>query len=566
MSDPVTTELIRSALQYAAEEMGLAVRNAAYSPNIKERLDHSCAIFDAQGRLAAQAEHIPVHLGSLPWGLRQTLAYLRAHGLTPGEGDMIVLNDPYIAGTHLNDITLVRPIFHHGALVGYAANKAHHDDVGGGVPGSMNARAPELYAEGLILPPVFLMRGGTIVDDVVRVILANSRTPHVREGDLKAQIAGNMVGERRVLELLEEHGAATYAAALPALMDLSEVRLRRAVAALPDGAYSAEEFLEGDGLTERLVRLAVTVTVDGTRLRIDYTGTDPQLPGALNAVLGVTLSGVYYAVAALIDPAVPVNEGVLRVVEIHVPEGTLLNPRRPAPVAGGNVETSMRNADLLLRALAPALPDRAPASSGGTMSNTIFGGHAASGPWGFYETIACGMGARPGLDGLDGIHCHMTNTLNTPIEAIERAFPVLMTRYELRPDTGGAGQHRGGCGITRAWRLLAGSCTLTLLTERVSLAPRGLQGGADGGRAAHAVWRGGVREALPAKCTLALQPGDEVEVNTPGGGGLGDPRDRDRVAVRRDVCNGLVSPEAARSAYGLVEDDEAASAEPAPTG
>jgi N-methylhydantoinase B len=233
-------------------------------------------------------------------------------------------------------------------------------------------------------------------------------------------------------------------------------------------------------------------------------------------------------------------------------------------VAGGNVETSMRNADLLLRALSPAVPDRAPASSGGTMSNTIFGGQAESGPWGFYETIACGMGARPGLDGIDGIHCHMTNTLNTPIEAIERAFPVLMTRYELRPDTGGAGQYRGGCGITRAWRLLAGSCTLTLLTERVRLAPRGLQGGADGGRAGHAVWRSGVREALPAKCTLTVQPGDEVEVNTPGGGGLGDPYVRDRMAVRRDVRNGLVSAEAARVAYGWVEDEDAASVVPGP--
>src|SRR5256886_2230272 len=379
MSDPVTTELIRSALQYAAEEMGLAVRNAAYSPNIKERLDHSCAIFDAQGRLAAQAEHIPVHLGSLPWGLRQTLAYLHAHGITPREGDMIVL------------------------------------------------------------------------------------------------------------ELLEEHGAATYSDVLPAMMGLSEVRLRRAVGALPDGSYRAEEFLEGDGLTERLVRLAVTVTVDGDRLRVDYTGTDPQLPGALNAVLGVTLSGVYYAVAALIDPGVPVNEGVLRAVEVHAPEGTLLNPRRPAPVAGGNVETSMRNADLLLRALAPAVSERAPASSGGTMSTTIFGGQSESGPWGFYETIACGMGARPGLDGIDGIHCHMTNTLNTPIEAMERTFPVLMTRYEFRPDTGGAGRFRGGCGVSRAWRLLAGSCTLTLLTERVRVAPRGLNGGGDGGRGAHAM-------------------------------------------------------------------------------
>ncbi len=551
MIDPVTVELIRGALQYAAEEMGLAVRNASYSPNIKERLDHSCALFDAEGRLAAQAEHIPVHLGSLPWGLRHTLSYLREHGMVLSEGDMIVVNDPYIAGTHLPDITVVRPIFYQGSLVGYAANKAHHDDIGGSVPGSLNARAPELYAEGLILPPVFLMRRGEIVDDVVRVILSNSRTPHVREGDLKAQIAGNMVGERRVLETLAEHGPDTYAEALPIIMDLSEARLRRAIAGLPDGSYYAEEFLESDGFSEKPVRLAVTVTIDGERLTIDYTGTDPQLPGALNAVLGVALSGVYYAVAALVDPGVPVNEGLLRAVEIHVPEGTLLNPRRPAPVAGGNTETSMRNADLLLRALAPALPDRAPASSGGSMTNTIFGGRTAAGAWGFYETIACGMGARPGLDGLDGIHCHMTNTLNTPIEAMERSFPVLMTRYEFRPDTGGAGRYRGGCGVSRAWRLLAESCTLTLLTERSVLAARGLHGGGDGGCAAHALWRDGQRQALPAKCSVTLQAGDEVEINTPGGGGLGDPHERDSSAVLRDVRNGLVSPENARLLYGV---------------
>jgi N-methylhydantoinase B len=551
MVDAVTVELIRGGLQYAAEEMGLAVRNASYSPNIKERLDHSCALFDAEGRLAAQAEHIPVHLGSLPWGLRHTLSYLQERGMVLDEGDMIVVNDPYIAGTHLPDITVVRPIFYQGSLVGYAANKAHHDDVGGSVPGSLNASAPELYAEGLILPPVFLMRRGEIVDDVVQVILSNSRTPHVREGDLKAQIAGNMVGERRVLETLAEHGPATYAAALPMIMDLSEVRLRRAVAALPDGSYYAEEFLESDGFSEKPVRLAVTVTIAGERLSIDYTGTDPQLPGALNAVLGVALSGVYYTVAALVDPGVPVNEGLLRAVDIHVPEGTLLNPRRPAPVAGGNTETSMRNADLLLRALASALPDRAPASSGGSMTNTIFGGRTQAGAWGFYETIACGMGARPGLDGLDGIHCHMTNTLNTPIEAMERSFPVLMTRYEFRPDTGGAGRYRGGCGVSRAWRLLAEACTLTLLTERSTLVARGLDGGGDGGRAAHALWREGQRQSLPAKCTVTLQAGDEVEINTPGGGGLGHPRERDRSAVSRDIRNGLVSAENARLLYGV---------------
>ncbi len=558
--DPVTAELVRGALQYAAEEMGLAVRNAAYSPNIKERLDHSCAIFDAQGRLAAQAEHIPVHLGSLPWGLRRTLEYLHERDTPFGAGDMVVLNDPYIAGTHLNDVTVVRPIFYRGLLVGYAANKAHHDDVGGSVPGSMNAAARELYAEGVILPPLFLMRDDRVVDDVVRLLLANSRTPRVREGDLKAQIAGNLTGERRMLELLDEYGAETVAAATDALMDFSEARLRRAIAALPDSVYHAEEFLEGDGVAERAVRLAVAVTIDGERLSVDYTGTDPQLPGALNAVLGVTLSGVYYAVAALIDPGIPVNEGVLRAVEVHVPKGTLLNPRRAAAVAGGNVETSMRNADLLLRALAPALPARGPASSGGTMSSVIAGGRGAmsgSGDddaWGFYETIGCGMGARPGLDGLDGIHCHMTNTLNTPIEALERSFPVLMTRYEFRPDTGGAGRFRGGCGLTRAWRLCGESCTLTLLTERSRFAPRGLNGGGDGAVAVHVLNHHGTESRrLPATCTVTLTSGDELVVNTPGGGGLGDPLTRDRQAIARDVRNGLVSPEAARQLYGWDE-------------
>lgn len=523
MSDPVTTELIRSALQYAAEEMGLAVRNAAYSPNIKERLDHSCAIFDAEGRLAAQAEHIPVHLGSLPWGLRHTLLYLAEHGLVLSEGDMVVLNDPYIAGTHLNDITVVRPIYYRGTLAGYAANKAHHDDVGGGVPGSLNASAPELYAEGLILPPVLLMRGGQIVDDVVRLILANSRTPHVREGDLKAQIAGNMVGERRVLELLDEYGLDTYGAVLPAIMEQSEARLRHAVAALPDGSYSAEEYLDSDGLVERTVRLAVTVTVAGDQLSVDYTGTDPQLPGALNAVIGVTLSGVNYAVAALVDPGVPVNEGVLRAVQVDVPEGTLLNPRRPAAVGGGNTETTMRNADLLLRALAPALPERAPASSGGSMSNTIFGGRGEAGAWGFYETIACGMGARPGLDGLDGIHCHMTNTLNTPIEAIEREYPLRVVRYEFATGTGGNGKHRGGDGLIRAIELTEGVAQASLLADRHTLPPPGARDGEPGACGRHSLVRNGTETPVPAKTTLPLILGDVLVIQTPGGGGFGQP-------------------------------------------
>ncbi len=547
MIDAVTIELVRGGLLYAAEEMGVALRNAAYSPNIKERLDHSCAVFDAEGRLVAQAEHIPVHLGSLPWGVKQVLAHLEARHITLGEGDVIVVNDPYVAGTHLNDITLLQPVLADGDLVAYVANKAHHDDVGGSVPGSMNAAARDLYAEGLVLPPVFLRRGGVFVDDIVALILANSRTPHVREGDLKAQVAACVTGERRVRTLIEEHGVDDYKAALPALLDLSERRLRRAVAALPDGVYHAEEFLEGDGLSEKMVRLAATATIDGDRLTIDYTGTDAQTPGALNAVKGVTLSGVAYAVAAFVDPGAPMTEGVLRAIEVMVPEGTVLNPRKPAPVAGGNVETSMRNADLLLRLFGLVSPERAVAASGGSMSSVIVGGRSVSAAgeehaWGFYETIGCGMGARPGRDGLDGIHVHMTNTLNTPVEALERAFPVVVERYEFRSYTGGAGRWRGGCGLIRAWRLREGSATLTLLTERTRLAPSGVDGGGAGARAAHTLTRAGARAAtpLPATCTLTLYAGDLVTVNTPGGGGKGDPALRDPAALHQDILNGLV--------------------------
>ncbi len=375
--DPIVPELIRSALLYASEEMGIAVRNSAYSPNIKERLDHSCALFDARGRLIAQAEHIPVHLGSLPWGLKCTLeAIQRQYSLRPGQ--MWMVNDPYISGTHLNDVTVIRPIFASDRLVGFAANKAHHTDVGGSVPGSISATAADLFAEGLVVPPTLLVENDTILAAAVDWLAANSRTPGARAGDLRAQVAGNFTGERRLLELIERYGLTTFEEATERILDASEQRMRANLRELGNGTFTCSDHLEDAAGKPTLVLRVSILLQDGT-VHFDYTGTSPQVNIPLNAVYGVTLSGIHYALRAVTDWTIPMNDGCFRAVTVHVPDGTLLNPRRPAPVGGGNVETSMRNADLLLQALAKAAPERVPACSGGTMSNVMIGGETDDG-------------------------------------------------------------------------------------------------------------------------------------------------------------------------------------------
>ena len=520
--DPITVEVIKNSLIYASEEMGIAVRNASYSPNIKDRLDHSCALFDRQGRLIAQAEHIPTHLGSLPWGLRTTLATIERMGMRMRPGEMWVVNDPYISGTHLNDITVIRPIFAQGpALVGYSASKAHHTDVGGSVPGSMSADANELFLEGLIIAPVRLMRDDEVQDEIVDLIRSNSRTPHARSGDLKAQIAGSITGERRLLGLVETYGIATFEAALEKILDDSERALRAQIGAFRPGRYVVEDVME-DLQGNPTVRVRVALTIASDALALDYTGTSPQVPFPINAVYGVTLSGIYYVVRALTDPNIPMNDGCFRPISVHVPEGTFLNPRRPAPVSGGNVETSMRNADVVLRAFAEAAPERVPAASGGSMSNVVVGGTDAQGEvWAFYETNGCGMGARPAEDGIDGIQAHMTNTLNTPIEAMERYLPIRLTRYEFAEETGGDGKFRGGSGLVRSWQLLEGSGRASLLSERHTVRPQGLRGGGDGACGAHWLVRDGVRTKLGGKVSVPIKTGDEIVVQTPGGGGWG---------------------------------------------
>jgi N-methylhydantoinase B len=523
MSDPITIEVIKSALVYAAEEMGIAVRNAAYSPNIKERLDHSCALFDRFGRLIAQAEHIPVHLGSLPWGLKRLLEVVNRDFGGMRDGEMWVANDPYVTGTHLNDVTLVRPVFCGGRLVGYAANKAHHADVGGSAPGSMPSDARDLYAEGLVVPPLRLVHGNCVASEIVALFRANSRTPDARSGDLRAQVAGNYTGERRLLELCDRYGIETLETAIARALDDSERRMRAALAALGTGIFEAADYLEDrDGVARIAIVLRLELR-DGSAY-LDYTGTSEQLPFPLNAVFGVTLSGVHYALRAVTDPTIPMNDGCFRPVEVRAPEGSLLNPRRPAPVSGGNVETSMRNADVVLQALAKAAPARVPASSGGTMSNVMLGGTSSRAEtWSFYETNGCGMGARPTRDGIDAIHVHMTNTLNTPIEAIERDYPLRVVRYEVAERTGGRGRRRGGDGLVRAIELVDGTAVATLLADRHTRRPPGSQGGEPGACGRHSLTRDGLETALPAKTQFSLEPGDVLTIQTPGGGGYGLP-------------------------------------------
>jgi N-methylhydantoinase B len=552
--DATTIEVIKGALIYAAEEMGIALRKSAYSPNIKERMDHSCALFDDRRRLMAQAEHIPVHLGSMALAIREGLGHYTG---SLGPSDMILLNDPYLSGTHLPDLTLIAPIYSEGELVGYAANKAHHTDVGGKAPGSIAGDATELYQEGIIIPPVKFVKAGEIDPELSWLIMSNVRTPEVQMGDLRAQIAANSTGIRRVLELVSGYGVGTVHEAMEAIMDYSERRMRAAIAAMPGGVYTARDCME-DVPGVDLAEIAVAVTIEGDNIAFDYSGTCPQVDAPVNAPLGVTIAGIYYTLISATDPTIPVNDGCFRPVTLMIPEGCMMNPRRPAPVAGGNVETSQRNVDVLMRAFSQIIPGRIPAAGQGTMNNVSVGGARRDGsPWAFYETIGGGSGGRPASDGVDGVHVNMTNTMNTPIEALEAYLPMRFEAYRLRTDSGGPGEFRGGCGIERRWRLTSQKATLSVLAERTKIPPWGLFGGKPGALGEYMIRRkNGREERLPSKCTVSIYEGDELVVLTPGGGGYGDSLRRDPERVLRDFLNGFVSVEAAERDYGVAIDEE----------
>jgi len=516
--DPVTLAVMNNRLAAIAEEMGAVLGQTAYSPNIKERHDFSCALFDARGELVAQAAHIPVHLGATPLSVRAAIERLKL-----GPGDIAALNDPFAGGTHLPDLTLVMPIFlgRGPRPFGYAANRAHHADIGGMAPGSM-ALATEIYQEGFRLPPVKIVVGGEMSRDVLALFLANTRVSEEREGDLRAQIAALRVGADRLRALVKTAGRAEVADAMDALKDYAARLMSAALGKLKPGVYRARDVLDDDGFGAGPIPIAAAIRVGGGRAIVDFTGSAPQVRGSVNANYAITLSATFYVMKCLAAEAVPANEGLMRPIKLIAPPGSIVNALAPAAVAGGNVETSQRIVDVLFRALASAAPDRIPAASSGSMSNLAVGGfdHFRNRHFSYYETIAGGAGAARGRPGASGIHTHMTNTLNTPIEALEAYYPMRVTEYRIRRGSGGRGRARGGDGLVRELECLADS-NASLLTERRKIAPWGLKGGGPGAKGVNYLIRNGRREKLPGKCNVNLAPGDRVRIETPGGGGWG---------------------------------------------
>ena len=606
MPDPVELAVFKNLYHSIAEEMGAALRRTSFSPNIKERRDYSCAVFDSAGQVIAMGDHMPVHLGSMPMSVAAVIENEKAKQDELEPGDVVMLNDPFRGGTHLPDITLVMPVYvsrvrgewsagrprpatrlldpsnplragsrdvrrstpprHITAPDFYVASRAHHADVGGTYPGSMGP-CREIYQEGLRIPPVKIMRGGKIVHDVLALVLNNVRTPDEREGDLGAQIAACQTGAQRLREICDRYGVARVRRAAADLLVYSEAMMRAFLRMIPPGHYHAEDFLDDDGVDDRPVRIAVTIHVEASsstrkktrqaaslrqsskqpsaQVTIDFTGSDLQVKGAVNAVEAITYSACFYVFRCLLREDVPATSGLMRPIHVIAPAGTVVNARPPAAVAGGNVETSQRIVDVLLKALAQAIPDRIPAAASGTMNNLTIGGldirsddlrsgdshsedprsggHGSGEPFTYYETIAGGMGARPTKDGVSGVHTHMTNSLNTPAEALEYAYPIRLRQYSLRPNSGGAGLHKGGDGIIREIEVLT-DAQVTLLADRRTRGPYGLAGGADGAPGRTIVIRlDGSEEEIPGKTSVRLRSGERVRIESPGGGGWGKP-------------------------------------------
>lgn len=525
--DSILLEIYKSLYSSVAEEMGVTLRRTSFSPNIKERRDYSCAVFDRLGRVIAQGDHMPVHLGSMPMSVEAAISQCSLEA-----GDVIVLNDPYAGGTHLPDVTMVAPVVEPDARdyrpLFYVANRAHHADIGGSTPGSMGA-ASEIYHEGLRIPPVHLVRRGKLNEELLRLLLANVRGHEERRGDIAAQLGALRTGENRLLQMVSRYGFQEADRYAQHLIDYAARLSRRMIAGIPDGTYSAEDYLDDDGIGPDPVRVHVTIRITGEHARFDFSGSSRQVAGAINAVEAITFSAVYYVIRCLIEDDVPASAGIMNPVEVIAPPGSIVNALPPAAVAGGNVETSQRIVDVLFRALAEAIPSRVPAASQGTMNNLTIGGwdSARGREFAYYETIAGGMGARPGEDGLSAVHTHMTNSLNTPVEALEYAYPLRVHQYCVRRGSGGDGQFQGGDGVIREIEVLT-RARVSMLADRRKLAPYGLAGGACAEKGITLLrTKAGVRR-LPGKFSLSAQPGDRIRIETPGGGGYGKPARRGR--------------------------------------
>jgi N-methylhydantoinase B len=537
--DPIRLEIFKNLFHSVAEEMGAALRRSAFSPNIKERRDYSCAVFNAAGEVIAMGDHMPVHLGSMPMSVR---AALHAFPLSPG--DVALLNDPYAGGTHLPDLTMVMPVFAGSSKkpLFYIANRAHHADIGGAHAGSMGL-SREIFEEGLRIPPVKIMESGHIARDVMAILLANVRTPRERGGDITAQIAACRIGERRLVALVAKYGSREVISYGRHLLDYSARMMDLTIASIPDGVYRAEDFLDDDGVTSKPVRIAATIRIHGKNAEVDFAGSAPQCAGSVNAGAAITESAVFYVFRCLLDDQVPATSGLMRSIRVIAPAGTIVNARAPAAVAGGNVETSQRIVDTLLRALARAIPPRIPAASQGTMNNLSFGGsdpRRGGAPFAYYETIAGGTGAGPVHPGNSGTHSHMTNTLNTPTEVFEHIYPVRVRQYALRTGSGGAGVFRGGEGIVREIEMLA-DVQAGILSDRRRLPPFGLNGGAPGSPGKNELIVNGKTRLLPSKCTFRAAAGSIIRIETPGGGGWGK-SEKEPIPARQKVKSLKKSP------------------------
>jgi N-methylhydantoinase B len=560
-ADPATFEIVKNSLYKIAEEMRVVLAKTAYSPILKSAGDYSCGVFDANGDMVAQGPDLPIHLGSMPDAVRAVVA---AFGADVHDGDVFIHNDPYFGGSHLPDVNVVRPAFHESRLLGFACLRAHWPDVGSATPGSYGA-VTEIYGEGLRLPPLRLASRGILNPDLEKVILANVRTPDERKGDLGAQLAATLRAIERLAALARRYGGEQLVGYMGEVMDYSDRLMRAALADLPDGDGAFEDFCDGDGIPDDAlgndarfrIRLAVRKARD--RLIVDFAGTDPQVKGPMNAPLSVTASGVYCGLKTAIDPnnLIPPNSGCWRSIEIRAPKGSVVNVDFPAPVVYANHEMSHRIADMIMGALANFMPEQVMACSQGTSAILTLGGvdPRTGRRYVSYETVKGGFGARPNKDGINVIASGISNTMNTPVEVLEMAFPVRVERYEIEPDSGGAGRYRGGCGARRVWRMLAGAdATGALCMERMTSPPFGIRGGKPGAAAVVTLTTpDGATRDLPSKGAFAAPAGALVDMRTPGSGGFGPPAERDRAAIARDLRDGYVSPQGAARDYGIAD-------------
>ncbi|MCZ6532709.1 MAG: hydantoinase B/oxoprolinase family protein [SAR324 cluster bacterium] len=552
--DPVRFEVIRNALVAITEEMSATLRRAAYSTNIKTRGDFSCAFFDRQCRAVAQAFAQPSHLGSLAHIVPRAIEKYGADNLR--DGDSLLTNDPFTGGVHLNDITLITPLYYQQELFGFMANIAHHVDVGGGAPGSIGI-STEIYQEGLIIPPILFVRDGVIEDNVFNLIRSNFRGVHEISGDFRAQTAANRLGARRMQELLGKYGAQELRSYMGALLDYTERRAAQEFSQFPDGSYSAESWMDGDGVTDEPIRFTMTVHIDQGKLAVDLSECDPQRGSPTNATFSQTYSAIVYVLKCLLSPDLPVNDGLYRLVDIRTRPGTIVHAQHPAAVAAG-WEVAVNLCDLMFKALAPAMPERVVACGKGIMCNLAFGGsHPETGEYfTYYETIAGGYGATIRNDGMDAVQAHFQNTENAPVEETEYHYPVRILRYEMIDDSEGAGEHRGGMGVRRDYTFPGHQPSFSILSDRADFPPWGLFGGGEARPAKYILNPDGEARELPSKITFTVKKDEVLSVQTPGGGGCGDPTTRKPEQVAADVAEGRISLQRAQDVYRVAVDPD----------